>query len=155
VPRKTAERASGSIASPPWLVALVAPAAGVGVFLVRRRIALTPRDQFARAERFCHIVIAADLQPENAIDLLVARRQKQDRRIRGLPDLAADFETVHLRHADVEHDEFVNLVVELAQRVLAVLCGGNHHAGFFKREAHDVTDMRVIINDENGMSHVC
>ena len=126
----------------------------------RRRIAraaqdrIHPRDQFARAERLCHVIVAADLKSENAVDLLVAGRQEQDRRIRRLPDLAADFEAVHLRHADVEHDEFVDFAVELAQRLLAVLRGGNRHSGFFKREAHDVTDMRVVIDDENGMSHV-
>ena len=67
---------------------------------------------------------------------------------------AADFEAVHLRHADVEHDEVVDVAVELAQRLLAVLRDRDRHAGLFEREAHDVADMRVIIDDENGMSHV-
>jgi hypothetical protein len=48
----------------------------------------------------------------------------------------------------------VDVAIELAQRLLAVLCGGNQHARFFEREAHDVTNMRVVINNENGMSHV-
>ncbi len=48
----------------------------------------------------------------------------------------------------------MDVAVELPQRLLAVLGGGNQHARFFEREAHDVTDMRVIINNENGMSHV-
>ena len=47
----------------------------------------------------------------------------------------------------------MDVAVELAQRFLAVLRGGNRHSGFFEREAHDVTDMRVVIDDENGMSH--
>jgi hypothetical protein len=42
-----------------------------------------PRDQFARAERFGYVVIAADLKAEDAVDLLVTRRQEQDRRLRG------------------------------------------------------------------------
>ena len=48
----------------------------------------------------------------------------------------------------------MDFLVELAQRLLAVLRGRNHHAGFFKRETHDVTDMRVIVDDKNAMSHV-
>jgi len=48
----------------------------------------------------------------------------------------------------------VDGAVELAQRVLAVLRRGNQHPRFFKCEADDVTNMRVIVNDENGMSHV-
>src|ERR1700749_4562799 len=41
------------------------------------------RDQLARAERFCHVVVAADLEPEHAVDLLVPRGQKQDRHVGG------------------------------------------------------------------------
>ncbi len=126
----------------------------------RRRVSRPPQDrvdprhQFARAERLCHIVVAADFEAQDAVDLLVARRQEQDRRVGGLPDLPADFQPVHLRHADVEHDEFVDVAVELAQRLLAVLRDGDRHAGLFEREADDVADMRVIVDDENGMSHV-
>ena len=50
--------------------------------------------------------------------------------------------------------EFVDVAVELAQRLLAVLRDGNRHSGLLERKAHDVTDMRVIVDDENGMSHV-
>jgi hypothetical protein len=114
-----------------------------------------PGDQFARAERLCHVVVAADLEAEDAIDFLVARRQKQDRRIGIFPDLAADFQSIHLRHADVEHHELVDVAVEPGQRLLAVLRDRNHHSALLERKAHDVTDMRVIVDDENGMSHVC
>ena len=115
---------------------------------------MNPCNQLARAERFCHVVVAADFEAENAIDFLVARRQEKDRGIRGFPDLPADFEPIHLRHADVEHDQFVDIAVELAQRLLAVLRDRDRHSRFLERKAHDVTDMRVIVDDENGMSHV-
>jgi hypothetical protein len=50
--------------------------------------------------------------------------------------------------------KLVDIAVELAQRLLAVLRGGNQHPRLFKRKAHHVANMRVIINDQNGMSHV-
>ncbi len=37
--------------------------------------------QLARAERLGDIVVAADLEPEHAVDLLVAGRQEQDRHV--------------------------------------------------------------------------
>ncbi len=49
----------------------------------------------------------------------------------------------------------MDVAVELPQRLLAVLGGGNQHARLFEREAYDIADMRVIVDDQNGMSHVC
>ena len=112
---------------------------------------IDPRHQFARAERLGDVIVAADLEAEDAINLLVAGRQKQDRRIRGLADLPADLQAVHLRHADIEHDQLVDAAVEQPQRFLAVLRGGDRHAGLFEREADDVADMRIVVDDENGM----
>ena len=57
-------------------------------------------------------------------------------------------------YADVEHDEIVDVAVEPGQRLLAVLRNGNRHAGLLECEAHDVADMVVVVDDENGMSHV-
>ena len=83
-----------------------------------------------------------------------SRRQELDRRVRRLPDLAADFEPVHFRHADVEHDEVVDVAIEAGQRLLAVLRNGNRHAGLLECEADHVADMRVVVDQEYGMSHV-
>jgi len=69
-------------------------------------------------------------------------------------DLAADFQSVHLGHADVEHDQVVNVAVEPGQRLLAVLRNGNRHAGLLEREADDVANMWVVVDQENGVSHV-
>jgi len=83
-----------------------------------------------------------------------SRRQELDRRVRRLPDLAAGFEPVHFRHADVEHDEVVDVAVEAGQRLLAVLGNGNRHPRLLEREADDVSDMRVVVDDEDGVGHV-
>src|SRR5262245_54628444 len=37
-----------------------------------------PRDDLARAERFRHIIVAADLKADDSVDLVIARREKQD-----------------------------------------------------------------------------
>jgi hypothetical protein len=73
--------------------------------------------------------------------------------IRGLADLAADFEAVHFGHADVEHYQLVNAAVEQPQRFLAVLRSGDRHAALFESESDDVADMRIVVDHENGMRH--
>src|SRR5207237_5782647 len=59
-----------------------------------------PCDEFARAERLGDIVVAADLQTQHAIDLVVAGGEKEDWNVRGLSDFAADVQAVEFRHAD-------------------------------------------------------
>lgn len=59
------------------------------------------RDQIARAKRFRHVVVTADFEPKHAVDLLVTRRQEQDRHVTRPADLAADLQSVDFRHADV------------------------------------------------------
>ena len=113
---------------------------------------IDPRHQLARAERLGDIVVAADLETEHAIDLVVARRQEQDRHIGGLADLAADIEPVQLRHADIEHDEGRLLSRKLRQRLDAVARLGGDHAGLAQGEANHLPDMRVVVDDKDAMS---
>ena len=110
-----------------------------------------PRHQFARAERFCHIVVAADFQAQHAIDLLVARRQEQDRHVGGLADLAADFEPVQFRHADVEHDQFRAVAGKARQRFLAVARLPRNHAGLAQRDADHLADVLIVVDDKDAV----
>ena len=62
-------------------------------------------DQFARAERFGHIVIGAQFQTDDPVDLVIACRQKQDRHFRRAAQVPADIQPVHFRQADVQNDQ--------------------------------------------------
>jgi hypothetical protein len=48
----------------------------------------------------------------------------------------------------------MNAAVEQPQRLLAVLRRRDRHAGLLEREADDVTDMRVVVDDKNRMGHL-
>src|SRR6266540_4604321 len=81
VPANAATCCSGSTESPPWesaAVVCVRPAHGRAA-----QNDIHPRDEFARAERLCDIIVATDLEAEHPVDLVVARRKKQDRHIGG------------------------------------------------------------------------
>src|SRR5258705_440340 len=66
---------------------------------------LHARDQFARAKRLDDVIAAAYFQTDHAIALIGARREKQNRQIRSLTNLAENRQAVHFRHGDVEYDK--------------------------------------------------
>ena len=148
MPAKAATCCSGSTESLPC-------ASGAGRILLqpaRNRAAqdhVDARDKFARAERLCDVVVAADLEPQHTVDLVVAGGEEQDRDIGGFADLPADVEAVEFRHADIEHDEIGPVAGEAGQRLLAVARLEHGHAGFLERDADDLADMEVIVDDED------
>ena len=110
-----------------------------------------PRDQFARAERLGDVVVAADLEAKHAVDLVVARRQKQDRHVGGLAHFPADVEPVEFGHADIENDQVGPVGGKAGKRLLAVPCLEHGHPRFFQRDADDFADMQVVVDDENAV----
>ena len=53
---------------------------------------LDPGDQGARVERLGHVVVGAQLEPDDRVDVVGPGGQHQDRRLAAPPDLAADVE---------------------------------------------------------------
>jgi hypothetical protein len=126
------------------------------VALLRLRPAedrLHPRDELARRERLGQIVVGADLEPDDAIGLLVARGEHEDRHLRAHADVAADLEAVLARQADVEQHHPDLVALELDERLLA----GPHpdDAVAVAREvaADELSDRGLVFDEENGPRH--
>ena len=66
-----------------------------------------PGDQLAEAERFGDVVIGAELEAQDPIELLAPRRQHDDRSRRSLPQLATDVAAVHVGQAEVQQHHLV------------------------------------------------
>jgi hypothetical protein len=66
-----------------------------------------PGDEFAQAERFGDVVVGAQLQTQDTIELLAARRQHDDRCLGLLAQLAAHVSAVHVGQAEIEQHQFV------------------------------------------------
>src|SRR5207253_5038264 len=82
---------------------------------------LHARQQLAHRERLAEVVVRTDLESEDAVELLVARGEKDDGDALGLrADAAAELEAVHLRHEDVEDHQTGQLVLECVPRFEAV-----------------------------------
>ena len=109
-----------------------------------------PRHQFPRRERLDQIVVGAQLEPENAIDLVVARGEEQDRHLAASADVAADVEAVAgAGQADVEDHDAGVVLSEERQSLLAVT-GQEHPEPFPPQiEVHQVGDMRIVLDDDH------
>src|SRR6185295_5177138 len=75
-------------------------------------------DEFAHAEWLCNIVIRADLEPNHAIGLFAASRQHEywnSRILVVLPHLTTDFQSIHSRQHEVEHQQVRLVTANLCQ----------------------------------------
>ena len=81
---------------------------------------LDPGQQLQWTERLGDVVVGADLQAPNLVQLLAARRQHQDRRVGDLADPPQHLEPIQARQADVQQHDVRRLVEEAGQRRLAV-----------------------------------
>ena len=67
--------------------------------------------QLAQPERLGQVVVGAELEADDLVDLVVAGGQDEDGHLRaGRAEPAEDLEAVHARQAHVEHDEVRRLV---------------------------------------------
>ena len=66
-----------------------------------------PRRQLAPAERLGDVVVGAELEPEDAVELVATGGEHDDRDGPALAQLAADVTAVDVRQAEVEQDEVV------------------------------------------------
>ena len=63
------------------------------------------RNQLAGAERLHYVVVGADLEPNDAVGLLPARAQHDDRDLRAAPQLPADVVARSVGQPDVEQHQ--------------------------------------------------
>ena len=66
---------------------------------------LYPGNQLAGTEGFCHIVICTESKSSYLVDIVLFRRYHNDRDIFFLPDMLADFKSVHSRKHQVKHNQ--------------------------------------------------
>jgi hypothetical protein len=79
------------------------------------------REELAQRERFAEVIVGSELEPQNAIELLVFRREDQDREmLAARAQAAAELEAVEARHDDVEDGEVRQRALEPRQRLRAV-----------------------------------
>ena len=110
-----------------------------------------PVDRFGHERRGTEIVGPVDRCP---VVVGGADHHRQVDAPRVLPDVAKQFETVHLRHADVDDGQLEAVLADEARRNLAVL--GLHEFIVEGRQllANDLAHDRIIVDDEDAAARL-
>ena len=108
-------------------------------------------DQLARVERLGDVVVGAQLEPDDRVDVLGARGQHDDRRLAATADLAAHLPAVQLGEHQVEDDE--RWVVPLVEdERLATFARGQHlEALLLEVEADEIDDVALVVDDQDRL----
>ena len=113
--------------------------------------ALDARDELPRVERLRQVVVGADLEPDDLVDVLVAGGQHQDRDVRGLAHAPADLDPVDVGQHQVEDDQRRRLGRDLGQRGAAVRDGAHVVARVLEVERDERGDRRLVLDDEDRL----
>ncbi len=116
---------------------------------------LDPAHQLPQAERLCEVVVGAELQADDLVDLLVPGGQHEDRRLRPRGAQPPEhLEPVHAGQADVEHDEVRGLVRGEVEAFLAGPRDRDLVALLLERVLDTARDRELVFDDQDGGSHV-
>src|SRR3954471_6870100 len=115
---------------------------------------LDPTHQLAQTERLRQVVIRAELETDDLVDLIVTRRQDEDRHLgpRGAQP-AEDLEAVHPGQADVEDHEVGRLARRDLEALLARAGDGDLVAFLLKGVLDATRDGMFVFDDEDGGCH--
>ena len=115
---------------------------------------LDPAHQLAQAERLGQVVVGAELEADDLVDLVVACRQHQDGRLgAGRAEPAQDLEAVDARQAHVEHDEVRRLARGELEPLLAGPGDGDLVALLLEGVLDAARDGELVFDDQDGGGH--
>ncbi len=112
-----------------------------------------PGHEFGHLEGLGHVVIGPGLQPNDHVDGVGPRGQHQDGHAALLADLAAHLEPVQGGQHDVQ-DHHVGRLLQSPHQAFAAVHGGAHaKAGLLQAQRGDLSDRRVVLNQEHSFVH--
>lgn len=85
---------------------------------VARDARLDAGDELVGAERLDEVVVGAEAEATDLVDVLPLRRRHEDGHLALRADLAADGEAVEPRQHEIEHDEVIGRVRRASERLL-------------------------------------
>jgi hypothetical protein len=113
-----------------------------------------PRAELADRERLRHVVVGAQVQPDDAVRLLAAGGQHQDRDFDPVgPQLPADVVPARPRQHQIENQEVRALLPDQAQAGLAVP-GGQHLVGLEPEAVRQRAQQGRLVFDDEDPAHV-
>ena len=112
-----------------------------------------PGRELAQAERLGDVVVGAELQADDLVELGVLGGQHDDRHARFGADDAADLDARQLGQHQVEQDEVRALGTELGQGLAAVGGGDDPESVGFERVDQRLAQGGLVVDDEDRSCH--
>jgi hypothetical protein len=113
------------------------------------------RYDLARGERFGNVVVRAELESDDPIGLVTARREHDHRGCMIGPDTAEHLEPVESRKHQVEQHEVGAVILEDRERGLAVLGAEHAEPVLLEITAEHLADDRFVVRDQDErLGHV-
>ena len=116
---------------------------------------LDPRDQLARTEGLHDIIVGANLEADDAVDLRAHGGQHDDRRPVLLAQLLAEDEPALAGHHEVEHDEVETADLDRLHHLAPVGRLGDPEAVLAKVLAHERAKLAIVIDNQNVTGGAC
>jgi hypothetical protein len=107
----------------------------------------------AGIEGLGQIIVGADLQPDDPVGFLAARRQHEDRNLRARADLAADFEPVAIGQHHVEDDRVERFALDRRQALAAGEAAIDDETGRGQIVRHHGGQPCIVVDDEKPLRH--
>src|SRR4051794_8304038 len=108
------------------------------------------RHELARVERLREVVVRADLEADDLVDVLVACGQHEDRHVGALANPLADLDAVDVREHQVEDDQRGRLRRHLRERLAAGRRRLDGVAGVLQVERDEGRDRALVLDDQDG-----
>src|SRR5262249_13631770 len=110
---------------------------------------LHARDELCGGERLREVVVAAELEADDAVDLAVPGGEEDDGNVRRAARALARLEAVDVGQADVEHDEPGPVVPDRLQPALAGAGFQHPEALAGEVEVDEVGDVGLVVDDDD------
>ena len=117
--------------------------------LVARDMRFHAGDELAGRKRLRDVVVGAEAEAADLVDVLAARRDDEDGHFALRADVTADGEAVAPRQHDVEQHEGVAALRELCEAGLAVCLDGDGEIRRFEEVALHLGNLDVVFDDQN------
>ncbi|MDT4841042.1 hypothetical protein FQZ97_748830 [compost metagenome] len=108
------------------------------------------RQQHARAHRFAHVVIGAQLQAQHLVHVVGARGEHQDRPLVLAAQLAADGQAVLAGQHQVEHHQVRALLEDARHRLAAIGLDGHLQSVAFQVFARQIGQPLIVFDYEDS-----
>ncbi len=115
------------------------------------------RDQFARAERLAKVIVRAQLQAEQAVDLVDARRDHDDGDVGETADVPADVEAIPAGQHEVEQYSRGLIFLYPCRDARALCQMVDFEVGRLEIVPDDIRERLLVLDDEHrrpGLRHL-